>query len=369
MIPDYHGGNIQAFAAKYALDPSRVLDFSSCVNPLGPPKGLKQVFAAAFDELLRYPDPRSLLFAAEAARHYPLWPENVMAAEGETLLLDLALQVLAPRKAVLLEPGFSEYRRLLNRRNVEVRGVLLEEKYDFQPQMHILVNALQGQDVLIIGHPGNPAGTSLSREDMLELLGEARRRNVFVIVDESHVDWNESISVAREIKDSSSFLVLRSLSHFYALPGLGFGYAFGARKMIERMQSFQTPWPVSGLAQKLGVEALRDPEFRQRSETWLAEERGWFVGEAQKLEHFRCFSGRANSLLMKVKAPWSPGIFLDAAARSRFYVRRLNDVAGIDNSCFRVGLRLREENRQFLDFLARYREEAGSQAQKLRALP
>src|SRR3989338_8380553 len=49
---------------------------------------------------------------------------------------------------------------------------------------------------------------------------DLKRRNVFVVLDETFVDWVPEVSLAREVRDDSYFFVVRSLTNFFALPGI-----------------------------------------------------------------------------------------------------------------------------------------------------
>jgi len=346
-----HGGELRSFAEKFGISESDVLDFSSNINPLGPPASIRKVYESSLEDLTHYPDPEALEFRRAVSRHFPLWPENVVAGNGAIELLDLILRLLRPKRALLIEPAFLEYRRLLNLWGCEIRSVMLKEKDSFRGSLPEMTNALQGAEVAFLAQPNNPTGTFFTREEMVKFLSEARRRNVFVVIDEAFVDWMPELTLGREVKDDAHFFVVRSLTKFYALPGIRIGYGLGARKLIEKLSTQQIPWSCNRLAQKLGVVALQDSEFASRSRQWNLEERDWFEGELRSFSGLKVYSSAANFVLIRSAS----GLF-EEMAKQGIYIRDLTEFPGLGPSFYRIAVRKREDNVRFLEALRHLRE-------------
>ena len=341
-----HGGEIRIFSEKFQVPEREILDFSSNINPLGPPLSVQKAYEEGFEELAYYPDPEALEFRREVARHFPLWVENVAAGNGAMELLDLILRFLRPKRALLIEPAFLEYRRLLNLGGTEIRTVFLNEKDSFQFSLPELVNSLQGVEVALLATPNNPTGTFLAKDELQKLLAEAKRRNVFVVLDEAFVDWIPGQSLAKEVRDDSYFFLVRSLTKFYALPGIRVGYGLGSRKLIEKLSGYQTPWSCNRIAQKLGAVALRDEDFASRSREWLDEERNWFESQLAEIPGFKVYPSAANFLLVRS----SISLFEEMGKRG-IYLRDLTEFPGLGPSYFRLAVKKREDNQRLIEAL------------------
>lgn len=344
-----HGGNLKKFAKRFQIAEKDILDFSSNITPLGLPESVRKLYPELVERLTSYPDPLSSELRAEIARLYPLFPENILAGNGSMDLLALVIRTLAPKRALLVEPCFLEYRRLLNLQGAQVKSVSLKEGHQFQFPYKEIFGALPNTDLLILCHPNNPTGTALRREELVELLTECRRRNIFVIVDEAFADWNPELSIAREIKDNSFCVVLRSLTKFYGLAGIRSGYALGSRRLMETLVGNQDPWSMNAVAQALSVTALRDSEFRVQSLAWYQEESAWFMQAFQSIDGLKLFPSLANFFLMKVSIPQvSAENLFQFCGEKGIYLRLLRDLPGLGDSYFRVGLRARAENEKLL---------------------
>ncbi|MBI2166893.1 MAG: threonine-phosphate decarboxylase [Candidatus Omnitrophica bacterium] len=346
-----HGGELRNFSEHFGIPESEILDFSSNINPLGPPESVKALFEESAGELQVYPDSEALEFRREVARHFPLWPENVIAGNGSAELLDLAVRFLRPKRALVVEPSFLEYRRLLKREGAEIRSLFLKDREDFNFSLPELVNALRGNDLLILGHPNNPTGTHLAKEALPALLAEAKRRNVFVVLDEAFADWVPEVSLAREVRDDSYFFVVRSLTKFFTLPGIRIAYGLGSRKLIEKLTAHQTIWSVNRLAQKLGTAALRDEEFTAGSRRWLQEERNWLVSRLAALPGFKVFASTTNFLLVRHAPRPDREPLFEGMGRQKIYVRDLSELPGLGPTYFRVSVKRREDNLKLMEAL------------------
>ena len=52
-----HGGELRQFSEKYGIPEKDILDFSSNINPLGPPDSVLEAYHKSAGELRHYPDP------------------------------------------------------------------------------------------------------------------------------------------------------------------------------------------------------------------------------------------------------------------------------------------------------------------------
>ncbi len=353
MKGSVHGGNRRAFAATRGISESGVIDFSANCNPWGPPDSVCLRYQESFPLLSCYPDPDSFFLKKEIARHFPVWPENVIAGNGATELIHLVVQFLKPRKALLIEPTFSEYRRALNLAGAEVRGLLLREKNDFQINLPEFLSAAQGVDLVFLCNPNNPTGALLPRAEVLALIEAMRRRGIFLVIDEAFIDWIPEESVAAALTDQSSFFILRSLTKFYSLPGIRIGYGLGSRRLIERLEHAKITWSVNQLAEALGVEALRDMEFHKKSRHLLSEEKNFLIAGLSAIEELKVFPSAANFFLVKLKNALRAGDLAEKLAFEKIMIRDAANFVGLDNQFFRIAVGNREENQCLLASLRR----------------
>ena len=357
-IEPKHGGDLHSFSELFQVKEAGVLDFSSNINPLGISESARRVYLESADELKRYPDPHAREFCRELTRHFPVRYENLLAGNGSIALLNLAIEALAPKRALLVEPCFVEYRRLLELEGVKVRSLKLKASESFRFNLSRIYGALEGMDLLILGQPNNPTGTGLARHELLDLLESARRAGVFVIVDEAFVDWHPELSVSDEVKEDGVFLVLRSLTKFFGLAGIRAGFAIGPSPWIAAMKARQETWSFNRIAQKISVAVLQDRAFQEKSRQWFSQETVWFYHQLKSFQFLNVYPSLANFFLIQFKQSNAP-FWVRFLAREGICVRGAEDFPGLDHSFFRIAVRWRHENERLIRTFEQWKQKIG----------
>ncbi len=221
-----------------AADP-RLLDFSASINPLGPPDSVRAVLDRGVELALRYPSIDADGFCAAAARRHGVPRGCVLAGNGSTDLIYLVARLFAGARAQVVVPAFTEYEDACKAAGIAVnRG---------------------RTDLTFVGNPTSPDGRVLPREQVHRLPGT-------VAVDEAFMDFvGDRESLASEAPRDMRLIVIRSLTKFYAIPGLRIGYLVAAPGIISRLRRLQPPWSVNALAAAAGAAVLADREYAERT--------------------------------------------------------------------------------------------------------
>lgn len=248
-----------------------LLDFAVNVRGEAPPAWLNGRLAEALGRLGRYPSTGEDAAAREAvATRHRRDPAQVLvlsgAAEGFALL-----PALAPRRAAVVHPSFTEPEVALRTAGVPVVRVPTDAEHRLVPE-RVPADA----DLVVLGNPTNPTSV-LHPADTVRALARPGR---VVVVDEAFADAvpGEVESLAGD-GETPGLLVLRSLTKTWALPGLRAGYALGPPGLLARLAAPRPPWPVSTLvleavtacsASEAVAEAAAAAGETARDRDWLA---------------------------------------------------------------------------------------------------
>jgi len=301
-----HGGNLGAVARAFDIDPRMLIDFSANINPAGPPPGVMAVLRGAAEHpqiLTAYPDPDATELAAALAQGEGIAPERTIVGNGGAALLDAAIRALAPRRCILPVPAFSEYARALAANGADAIPFPLRADEDFRIDAERLVAAARAEqaDLCIFSNPHNPSGGVLARANVLTLARGLAAQGCATIVDEAFVDYVPAVSIADAIDDDEPIIVLRSLTKFYAIPGMRVGYAFAPQALAARVRAAFPSWPVGTLDQHAALAALMDDAYAIRTRLENLREREHL---ARRLTDLGCrvFPAAANFLFVDVTA-------------------------------------------------------------------
>jgi histidinol-phosphate aminotransferase len=283
-----------------------------------PPAWLHDVLVGALTRLAAYPDPTRA--RAAVARRHGSPPEQVLLTAGAAEAFVLVARALAPERAVVVHPQFTEPEAALCAAGHEVERVVLTPPFTLDPG---LVPA--DADLVIVGNPANPTSVLHPAATLLALARPGRA----LVLDEAFAECvpAERGSLAT-CGDVPGLVILRSLTKTWGLAGLRASYMPAAAPTITRLAVAQPLWPVSTPA-LAATEACCGPAALADAAAWarrLADDRGHLTRPLAALPGVTVVEpGAASFLLLDV---------LGAAVRTAlwakgFVVRRGDTFPGL----------------------------------------
>jgi threonine-phosphate decarboxylase len=355
MIEKYgHGGDLRTASELYGTPPGGWLDFSANMNPFGPPPAVEEIFKKHWRDIERYPDPAVRGLTRKLAEKYGVPADAILVGNGAAEMIDLTVRALRPRAAVLARPCFSEYEEALRRAGSRVIEFALPEERGFVlDDIARFAAAVPPDAHLFLGNPNNPTGRLVPPAALREL----KTLGAGLILDEAFLDFvpdEEEITLIREAAGSERLVVIRSMTKFYAVPGIRLGFMAAHPKLIGRLRAMQVPWSVNALAQRIGEAVLDDGEYAAKTRAWLGEERPWLEERLRSLG-LTVVPGDVNFVLAALPAGsgWNAKRLQRELARRGVLIRDASLFPGLDERYFRVAVRLRRENEMLLAELGR----------------
>ncbi len=347
-----HGGNIFSIARSLGVSPDDLLDFSASINPIGLAGGVKRAVLDAFDMITHYPDSDSTELKQALSRFHGVEETQVIVANGSTELIYLLPRLAGGSRGLIVAPAFSEYAKALNRAGMEVDYLKLdaEDGFRFNPEM-LRKKLSSGFDMMFLCNPGNPAGNLISRSCVGEVLELCRESGTFLVLDEAFMDFCENVSAKSIIVTSGNGVVLRSMTKFYAIPGLRVGYAMAASGLVKRLESIRGPWSVNTPAQVAALTSLSDKSHVRRTISFVETERSFLTGELARIGGMKPYPSAANYLLVRLEKGYAAGRLRLELMKRHILIRDCSNFEGLNSEFFRIAVRNREDNEKLLDSL------------------
>lgn len=348
-----HGGNIFFWARKMGLDAREIVDFSASINPLGPPRSARKAHLKSYADIASYPDSDGAELKEALSRRHGMKPDEVCLGNGSTQLIYLLCRALRPRKALVVLPAFSEYSNALKLIGTEVRSYFLSPEREFRLSLEEFMEGWNKDlDMIFLSNPNSVAGQVISKAAMEEIAGLALRKRILLVVDEAFMDFVESESVKELIQRNPYLVVLRSLTKYYALPGLRIGYVLAQSQTVKLLASYQEPWSVNGPAQRVALACLADAAFRSKTTQWLEQEGRFLLKGLSKVKGLLPYPSSANFVLVGLEDQESNALELRSFLLQRkILIRVCDSFAGLGAEYFRVAVRRRRDNRRLLKTL------------------
>lgn len=347
-----HGGNVLETGLQLGIDPELLLDFSANINPLGLPERVRSLIVSHLDIIMQYPDVeyRHLHQALASASRCDY--DQTIAGNGETELIYGLVRTLAPRRAMLLVPGFAEYRRALQQQGCEIIDYALSEQNGFQVDASIL-DAVRAHrpDCLFIATPNNPTGLMPDADLLDRLASLCESLQIALIVDEAFIDFlPQGSTLEPRLAESRYLYLLRSLTKFFAIPGLRLGYLLsGNTQTIRQLKRTREPWSVNAFSALVGQHLLLDEDYIARSHAFIARERDVLWQAMTHFSSLAVWEPQANFIFFRCLRQ---GFDLKAALLGHhILIRHCENYPGLDRDYYRIAVRTEAENRRFIDAL------------------
>ncbi len=344
-----HGGNLAWAAAIAGCPLDAILDFSASINPLGPPDSTLAAINSQLGNIRHYPDPNYGELKQALGRFHKLPSDWIMPGNGSAELLTWAGRELAEVAAtILLTPTFGDYYRALRAFNAKVLEfpMSLINSINFDLSL-ILDKGLTTKDKgLLLNNPHNPTGKLLTRDAILPYLKEF----ALVVVDEAFMDFlhpEEEQSLIEMVPEFPNLVILRSLTKFYSLPGLRFGYAIAHPHRLQKWQSWRDPWAVNSLAAAAAIAAVEDKTFQQQTWEWLPKTRNQLFAALADIRGLQPFKGTANFLLVESRHSASD-LQQKLLQHHQILIRDCLSFPQLGDRHFRVAVRLESDNQRLV---------------------
>ena len=346
-----HGGNVLQMAEQYGLTPDSILDFSANINPLGMPSSLKQAIINNLDLAEHYPDIDYRRLHDALACHIGCSPRSVLAGNGATELIFALTHYLHPQKAMLPIPGFAEYRRALDRSSCNIVDYTLHESDDYQPTEALLDALTPDLDCLFLCTPNNPTGQQPPLSLLLQILDRCRALQISLIVDESFIDFLPGqTGLTAYLNDYPNLYILRSLTKFFAIPGLRLGYLLSANEQaINAMRDQREPWTINAFAALAGETVLDDRVYIQQTHHWLATEQAYLYQALNEFKELHVWRPAANYIFIRNR---QTGLQLqEELLRHHLLIRHCANYPGLSAHHYRIAIKNHAHNQQLVTAL------------------
>ncbi|WP_410015146.1 threonine-phosphate decarboxylase CobD [Sodalis sp. C49] len=346
-----HGGNVLDMALASGVDEASIVDFSANINPLGMPPSLRRALAETWALAERYPDPLYRRLHARLAAHHGCPASWILAGNGATeLIYDLAF-LLRGKTVLLLSPGFAEYRLALEGMDCRIREYRLAEHDDFRPDPRLLAALGPGIDCLFLCTPNNPTGQLIEPDLMQAITLRCRELAITLVVDEAFMDFIPGgVSMIDSLSGLPAVFVLRSLTKFYAIPGLRLGYMVSSDgQAVARLRERRPPWTINAFAALAGEVVLDDADYQRDSRQWLQEQQAYLFTGLNALPALKVWRPAANFIFFRCLRP---GLDLQGLLlRQGLLIRSCANYAGLSGEYYRVAIKDKADNRRLLDAL------------------
>jgi len=342
-------------------DGRKVAKLSSNENPLGTSPKAMAAFEGAEVSLSRYPDASAADLREAIAAKYALDPARVIYGTGSDEILHMAAGAFAGAgdEVLFVRYGFAVYE--IATRRVGATPVIAPDA-DYATDVDALLAAVTPRTrVVFVANPNNPTGTYSPRSEIARLHA-GLSNDVLLVIDEAYAEYldaDEQDGGLELAMHASNVLVTRTFSKIYGLAGERIGWGYGPADVIAAMHRIRAPFNVTTAGQQAAIAALGDEDFvevsRAHNTRWLA----WLTSQVDALGNrgMRAVPSRANFLLVVFEGKLTAEMAYKGLMEKGFITRWLPG-QGLARG-LRITIGTEEETRGVAAALAELAEAAG----------
>lgn len=352
--PEFHGSDLEKIAEYYHISTEGIIKFGANVNPLGLSDKVKAELARHLDIISSYPDRNYTSLKETIAAYCHIDPHYIVVGNGSTELISLLISQRAPKKALVLGPTYSEYARELSLVGGTISYYNLKESDEFVLDVPDFIDALaEDVELVILCNPNNPTSSVISQSDMERILKACKEKNIFVMIDETYVEFAPDISAVTAVplvSDYDNCMVIRGVSKFFAAPGLRFGYGITSnQEFLATLLTHQNPWSLNSVGAYAGELMLKDQEYIKRTWQLIDSQRTQIYRELCDLDGVKAYPAYGNFMLVRImkESVTSFDVF-EAAIKEKMMIRDCSSFESLDGEYVRFCFMMPEDNERLV---------------------
>lgn len=346
-----HGGNIRETSKKLNISEKELIDFSANINPLGFPDNLKDVVFDSINSIINYPDPDYITLRRQLSTVESIDQENIILTNGGIEAIHQSIEAITPEHSLVIAPTFVEYEKALKRFGSTIKYLLLKEEndfvLDFSELMAIDYSAI---DLVILCNPNNPTGQLIDKENLRHLISYLSKRAIKIIIDESFIDFLDKKKSAKAlVKTYDNLIIIRSLTKFYAIPGLRLGFLITSNLGVKKfINTYSESWRVNKIANDVGVKILENEMYIKNTKKFMAIEKNYLYKQLQTIRNLKVYPSEVNFIFFKTTIDIE---LKEELLKHNMLIRHCNNYIGLNNRFYRVAVKSRKENNQLINQL------------------
>ena len=303
------------------------IKLSSNENPMGTSDAARAAYIAHSTDLARYPDAGAVALREAIAAKYDLDPARVIYGAGSDEVLHLVAGAYAGPgdEIVYVRYGFAVYD--IAARRVGATPVVAPDR-DYGTDVDaVLACVTEKTRVVFIANPNNPTGTCLAAGELARLHAGLPPQ-VMLVVDQAYAEYlgsdddDGALAMARTLPN---MLITRTFSKIYGLAAERIGWGYGPMAAIDAMHRIRAPFCITSAGQAAAIAALGDEDFVTTARETNDRLRTWMTGEIAKLGNsgLRCVPSKANFVLILFEGAVTAEVAYKALMARGYIVRWL----------------------------------------------
>tara|TARA_B110000008_G_C16977334_1_gene566432 strand:+ start:1044 stop:2108 length:1065 start_codon:yes stop_codon:yes gene_type:complete len=186
------------------------------------------------------------------AKRFNLKNNNVFMNNGSSENIRIFYEAFAVKdmEVIITNPCYPMHKIYAQLQN----SIIKEIKYNEETIDHndIINNINENTCCIVLANPNSPVGDIINLQYIEELINNAYKRNIPILIDEAYIEYAEQESCVHLLKKYKNLVVSRTFSKGLGCAGLRIGYLLGNDEIMDIINKFVPTYEISSIASKFG---------------------------------------------------------------------------------------------------------------------
>jgi len=321
-------------------------DYTFIRNHYYPTKSMISNMKGYFEKLIfNYGSSQKILNKKISLLEY-LDENHTIALSGAAQIYPILSNYFKNKKVAIPDVTFGEYKRVFP------KLVIYKDMLDSSGSIE---QAIKNSELICFINPNNPSGKILESKYLTNLIESHKEK--FFLIDESFIDYSEESSIIKLVrKDVDNFIILKSLSKSYGVPGIRLGYAYTKNIKIYNYIIDNLPiWGMNSLAENFLELSLKYRNELKKSFDKSKQDRYYLVSRLKKVSFINnILDSQASFVTFSVNNFWAKDLRKYLINNHNIYLKEIININNIGEKYFRVALTDVKGINFFVDSLEKY---------------
>ena len=233
----------------------------------------------------------------------------------------------------------------------------VKKKNNFKVNPDEIIKKISGSSIVYISNPNNPAGYVYSKEELLIILKECRKKNSYMFIDEVFMDFldnYEDLTLTDKIIYNKNLIILKSLTKILAVPGIRLGFIIADSRIINGLNERKTPWSINNFAQVIGININDYKAYIKRTRSYVYNERIYLMEQLKNINGIDYYQSAVNYILCRISADKKLNDLKDYLGNHRIIIRDCSNYVGLSDRYFRIAVKSHKDNKILIDLLKNF---------------
>jgi len=135
---------------------------------------------------------------------------------------------------------------------------------------------------IYIANPNQPSGKYIEQEIILNIIKIAKKKNIFVVIDEAYIDFSKFKSTSPFVKKFNNLIVLKTFSKSFGLAGLRIGYLMASQKFNKILNTVRPSYDISHFSIKVAEYFLKKNNIMSSYVKQVQNTKKYLIAECKK---------------------------------------------------------------------------------------